>query len=239
MATLDRRPQTVVATPRWAQILLWTGLPALGAGAGWLLAALAGWVASLPWAPLQGMFRLIDSAPEPAATAGALALGGCAGLLLAYLGNQESLVVTVTPDRVTVAWKDRRHTLARAEVGAVFLDRRELVLLDRSGRELARETCDQDADQLAAAFTRYGYAWHPDGDPHRPAYRRWVPDLPGLPAGADPLLKARQRALAQSHGEEARELRSELARLGVMVRDEEQRQHVRRSDPPAGEGTGG
>jgi hypothetical protein len=66
-----------------------------------------------------------------------------------------------------------------------------------------------------------------------------VPDLPGLPAGADPLLKARQRALAQSHGEEARELRSELARLGVMVRDEEQRQHVRRSDPPAGEGTGG
>jgi hypothetical protein len=45
--------------------------------------------------------------------------------------------------------------------------------------------------------------------------------------------------LAQSHGEDARELRSELARLAVMVRDEDQRQYVRRSDLPAGEGTGG
>nr|WP_258545163.1 hypothetical protein [Micromonospora provocatoris] len=71
--------------------------------------------------------------------------------------------------------------------------------------------------------------------PHRDAYRRWVEGLPGLPPGADALLRARQRALDGGHDGEARELHGELARLGVVVRDEGKRQYWRLvAGPPPG-----
>ena len=50
---------------------------------------------------------------------------------------------------------------------------------------------------------------------------------PTLPVGADALLKARARALDKGDSGDAAELRSELARLGVVVRDEKKRQFVR------------
>ncbi|MGH3146194.1 MAG: YqeB family protein, partial [Rubrobacter sp.] len=71
--------ETIVSESVWALVLTWTGLPLLGAGAGWLLKSVAGWVATLPWAPLQGPFKLADqliaSFGEPQSTIGALAFG--------------------------------------------------------------------------------------------------------------------------------------------------------------------
>ena len=43
------------------------------------------------------------------------------------------------------------------------------------------------------------------------------------------LLKARARALDKGDGDEAVQLRADLARLGVVVRDENKRQYWRRS----------
>lgn len=51
--------------------------------------------------------------------------------------------------------------------------------------------------------------------------------MPGLPDGADALLKARAAALTKGDKDDATELRAELARLGVVVRDEKKRQFFR------------
>ncbi|MFI8832567.1 hypothetical protein ACIGPN_16200 [Streptomyces afghaniensis] len=65
-------------------------------------------------------------------------------------------------------------------------------------------------------------------DPYRAEFRRWVPGTPGLPEGADALLRARAQARkSDDDAEDARELRRELLRLGVVVRDEEKRQYWR------------
>ncbi|WP_436846495.1 CysS/YqeB C-terminal domain-containing protein [Streptomyces massasporeus] len=49
-----------------------------------------------------------------------------------------------------------------------------------------------------------------------------------MPPGADALLRARaQSRKGEDHAEEARELRGELLRRGVVVRDEDGRQYVR------------
>ena len=48
---------------------------------------------------------------------------------------------------------------------------------------------------------------------------------PDLPPGADPLLRARAKVLGKR--DEAAELRAELARIGLVVRDERKRQYVR------------
>ena len=203
---------------------------ASGAGAAlcWAVQAAAGWIASVRWMPMRGPFKLIDAVDEPWATGGALLLGALGGLLLAGMAAAERLAVTVAADRVTLVRGDgTRHVLERARIGGVFRDGKQLVLLGGLGEELARESSDLPANRLRDAFEAYGYRWYADGDPHRDDYRRWVDGAPGLPPGADPLLRVRQRALDRKDGSELAELGAELARLGVLVRDRDKRQYWR------------
>jgi hypothetical protein len=223
------RDQTVVAEPARRRVLVWIGFPLLGLPAGWLLKSVAGWVASLPWVPFQEPFKLVASAPEPHASIGALVVGGLAGLVLATLAALDRLTVTVADHQVTFTRGGVTRAVKRPLVGAVFLDGRRPVLLGRATEELAREASDLEADRLRDALVVHGFPWRAGGDPYMDQYRRWVDDLPDLPASANVLLKARARALDKGDGDEAAQLRADLARLGVVVRDENKRQYWRRS----------
>jgi hypothetical protein len=206
--------------------LLWVGFPLVGAALGLVLKLIAEWVATLTWAPLQGPFELIASIREPYAWMGALVVGGVAGLAFSYLAAKDSLAVTVSGEGVAFDRGGTAREVPRVGLTAVFLDGKQLVLLGSRTEELARERSDLSRRELREAFVAQGYPWL-DEDPHRAEFRRWVPDLPGLPAGADALLKARAKALAKWDGNDAAELRAELVRLGVVVRDEKKRQFVR------------
>ena len=72
-----------------------------------------------------------------------------------------------------------------------------------------------------------GYPWR-TGDPYASQFRPWVSGAPDLPEGADGLLANRAKAVEQdADGQLARDYRRELARLGVVVRDADGRQHWR------------
>ncbi|MET8277310.1 hypothetical protein [Micromonospora sp. NPDC005174] len=236
MDAADCRPHTVVTGGPLELVVLWGGFPLLGAGAGWLLAASTGWLARLSWVPFGDLVRWLDRLPEPQATLGAIAVGVLAGLVVAGVGTAERLIVTVDGVQVRLRRADQIRTAARADTRVVFLADKHLVLLDGHGAELLRESTDLPAVQLAEAFHAHGWAWA-DDDPHRSAYRLWVPDLPGLPAGADALLRARDRALGRDRRDDVRELRRELGRLGVVLRDEGGRQYWRTVAPKAGQPT--
>ncbi|WP_433531696.1 YqeB family protein [Micromonospora sp. CA-263727] len=223
-------PPTVVSGGSGELLVLWGGIPAAGGAAGWLLAAGAGWVASLPWAPVQGLFRLVDGVSTGYALGGGVGLGVLAGLVIAGIGTAERVRVTVDGTRARLRHGGAEREVGRAQTRAVFVDGRDLVLLDADDGELARQRSDLPADRLAGAFREQGWPWVAE-DPHRAAYRRWVPGLPGLPPGADALLRARQEAVEHDQGDEARELRAELGRYGVVVRDEGRRQHWRLTRP--------
>ncbi len=226
---------TVVGGGAGELLVLWGGIPVLGGAAGGLLAFGAGWVAGLPWAPLQGLFRLVDGLNEGYALSGGVGVGVLAGLVIGAIGTAERVRVTVESSRVRLRRGSAEREIGRPETRVVFVDRQDLVLLDADDGELARQRSDLPAGQLAAAFRAHGWPWVEE-DPHRATYRRWVPDLPGLPTGADALLRARQEALERGRGDEARELREELARYGVVVRDDDKRQYWRltRSALPPG-----
>lgn len=224
----------VVTEPAAAVVLVWVGFPTLGAGAGWLARILADWLVSLPFAPFKGPARFVTSLPEPQLTIGALALGALAGLVVAGIARYESLRVTVLAEQVEFSRKGSRREYPGHAVAAAFLDGKRLVLLGTSGEELAREPCELDAGKLRAAFAAHGYRWL-DQDPYAGEFRRWVPDTPGLPEGADALLKARERALRKggfAAEQDVAELRDELARLGVVVREEKKRQYWRLAASP-------
>lgn len=220
------RPRTVVSGGATELAVMWGGFPLLGAGAGWLLAAATGWLTRLPWVPFGDVVEWLDRLPEPQATAGTIAVGVLAGLVVAGIGTAERLVVTVEAAQVRLRRSDQNRTVARADARVAYLADKHLVLLDADGAELAREPTDLPADQLAAAFRAHGWGWA-DDDPHRSTYRLWVPGLPGLPAGADALLRARERAVERDRRDDARELRRELGLIDVVLRDEGKRQYWR------------
>lgn len=230
-----RRGETVVTEPAWVRAVTWFGLPLVGAGLGWLLKAMAGWVISLPWAPFQGPFRLADqlirSVGEPQATVGVLALGVVVGLGFALIAEQERLLLILSKGLVTLKRGETLRGIGRASVGAVFLDGRFLVLLGHAGEELAKERSDLDRGRLEQAFLRSGFPWLADGDPYRDDYRLWVEGAHDLPPSAGALLAARERALARGDDgkEDAAALRAELARLGIVIREEKRRQYWRRT----------
>lgn len=203
------------------RLVRWAGLPVAGAVVVWLLKLLANWAVTLRWTPFRGPLELVDSIPEPWATVGALGVGLVGGLVLALVAHGERLDVTVSPDHVRLVGDEYEETFARDDVSAVFVDRNQLVLLGSDTGELVRRPSELDVAALRAAFTRHDYPWR-DGDPHADEYRRWVPGIEGLPPGADALLTARAK-----NPDDAEELRGELARLGVIVRDEKRKQYWR------------
>jgi hypothetical protein len=231
-----RRHETVVSEPAWALGLMWLGLPLAGAGVGWLLQALAGWLEELPWVPFKGLIELLASVAdnEPLATIVSLGAGAVVGLGLAFIGAMETLVVRITDGEVTLRRGDSTRTINRVAVRTVFIDGKQLVLLGRDADELAREGFDLGADRLRDGFLAHGYPWSAAGDPHRDEFRRWVPEDPELPGSADALLKARAKALEKGDKTDIAELRTELAKLGVVVREEAKRQYWRRTHPTSG-----
>lgn len=217
---------TTVAEPGSQVGMVWVGFPVVGAGALWLVQAAAGWLLSLAWTPFRGPLKLIDSVPEPWDAVGSLALGAAVGLFFAAWAAHERLTVEVSDETLTITRGGTPRTIDRTEISAVFLDDKKLVVLGRISEELARESHDLPTDAVADAFQAHGYPWL-DADPHRDEFRRWVEDVPGLPPAANALLKARAKALKNSDADDARELRAELARLGVVVRDDRKRQFWR------------
>jgi hypothetical protein len=148
--------------------------------------------------------------------------------VVAVLAEQDYVRVTVTDEQVRIARGGSSRQVPRGSVRAAFVDGKQLVLLGHATQELAREGGDlPDAPRLQAAFQARGYPWVPGGDPHKDDYRRWVEDLPGLPAGADAIFRARARALDRGDKVDAAQLRQELGRLGIVVRDEDNRQFWR------------
>ncbi|MEV4709709.1 hypothetical protein [Micromonospora sp. NPDC049374] len=217
---------TVVSGGVAELVVLWGGIPLVGGALGGLLVAGAGWVADLPWAPAQGLFRAVDGLPDRYALPGGVAVGILVGLVIAAIGTAERVRVTVSGTGVRLRQGSSEREIERRDTRAVYLDGKNLVLLDADDAELARQSSDLPANQLAEAFREHGWPWA-EADPHRAAYRLWVPDLPGLPAGADALLRARREALEHDRGGEAKELRAELSRYGVVIRDDGKRQHFR------------
>jgi len=221
------KSETVISHPRWVLGVVWLGFPLLGAGAVWLLKAIAGWVAGLQWAPFQGPFKLVASIGEPQASIGALAVGAVAGLVVAGLTVNDFLRVQVSPAEVRFkrGGKPERRFTREAVVGS-FHDAEHLVLLGAGGAELAREKHDLEQADLGKAFEAHGWPWL-SADPHAQQFRRFVDDDPDLPPAANAMLKARAVAVSKNDSHDLAELREELAKLGVVVRDEKKRQYWR------------
>lgn len=235
MSTPSAGQATVVGHGPAERAVVWLGFPVVGAGVVWLLRALVAWAATVPHLPLPGTLRFIGTLPHQQVSLAGLGVGAVAGLILVFLAERDYVTVSVDHHEVRLARAGDARTVRREQVGAVFRDGKHLIILDHATGELARQGGDlPNAGRTEAAFTAYGYPWR-TGDPHLKEYQPWVDDSPELPASAHATLRARGRALAEGDGTDAEVLRTELGRLGVVVRDEGKHQYWRRTRPAGGQ----
>lgn len=192
--------------------------PVLGAGAGYLVGPVTRWsIDVLGGAP--GPLRLLELAPVPWLVGGGAVVGLVAAALLVAKIIEETTVVRIAADGVTVERGDSRCFVGRERIAAVFTDPDDLVLRDTDGRELLRRECEIGARRLAEAFRAAGYPWAGSSDPAEDRFHPWVDGAPGLPGEVHELLRQRGRALRAIDPDTASDLRERLQDRGVVVRD--------------------
>ncbi|MEV0524918.1 DUF883 C-terminal domain-containing protein [Streptomyces sp. NPDC050439] len=228
---LHKDRTTVLGYPRADLLTVLIGMPILGLLLGIALPPLARWLSDLPVLPWRDGITFVGSLDRPWQTAIAAGLGLVAGLLIAATDFDGTLKLKLTDRELVADLHETKRTIERARVSAVFLDRKELVVLDESSREFTRGVHKTAAGPLAKAFRSHGYPWQ-DADPHAALFHRWIPGAPGLPAEAHAVLAARKVALKSEAEQDVRDLAETMQGLGYVVRDEGKDQYWR---PLAGE----
>lgn len=223
---LEKSPPTVLWFSRGDRMVLIVGGILVGGLLGFAVPFVASWGASLTWIPFQGPLELIASWSQWWVRYVCIGVGILLGLALVAAAFYDTARVAVSEVQVRITEKGETVTVSRPQVGTVFVDGKELVLLDGASRQLVRVPSEEKRDAIEAAFEERGYSVAP-GDPYDDLYHLWVPESPGLAPEVNAVLKARDMALKKKAGSDARELRSELDRLGVVVRDKKTSQYWR------------
>jgi len=224
--------KTVIGHSATDKVVLFGGLPLVGGLLGYFLPRIADWAVGLRWFPWQRFLEVLASWDAWWVVLICVAVGVLGGILLAAIALDDTLKVTISNDSVAFLKNEKTVTVPRAKVAAAFLDGKEIVLLDASTQELAREKHDElksGAAKIPQAFRAHGYPWSDGGDPYADRFRRWVEDEPDLPPGANAVLKARAKSFGDGDKGKAdlRELRAEVAKLGYTVKDKDKKQYWR------------
>ncbi|MFD3574645.1 hypothetical protein [Streptomyces sp. NPDC058644] len=239
--SLRKDRTTVLGYPRGDLLTVLIGMPLLGLLLGLALPPLARWLSRSPVLPWRGGITFVGSLDKPwqvgVAMGAGLVVGLVAGFLVAVTETVETLKLKLTDQELAAELHERTRTIGRARVSAVFLDGKELVVLDETSRQFTRGVHKTAAPALAEAFRSHGYPWR-DADPHASLFQRWIPGVPGLSAEAQAVLAARKIALKSDAGQDVRDLAETLQGLGHVVRDEGKDQYWRPLAGGAG-GTGG
>lgn len=210
--------------------LLRIGVPLLGAGLGAVVEPVVGWlVATFESAP--GPLQLLAGIPAPWAILVLTAVGVVAGTWLSHEARQDSLVVTADDGGLTLAHRNEDRYLRRTQIGSVFTDPRDFVVLDVRGREIFRGPArDLPAARLAAMLQRRGFPWAGTSDPQENRYRGWIDGRPELDEQIHVLLRDRRAAMESEDRAEAARIHRRLQECGVLVRDRKNKQQYRLLD---------
>lgn len=154
-------------------------------------------------------------------------IGVIVGLVFSIIVFSETLKVIVSDNKLKLVIDDVEKAIEKKEVSAIYLENKDLVVLGQSGHELYRGLLESKLEVIQEAFSHQSYPWKEE-DPFASQYKRGVLDHPDFPADINALLNARARALKEENKEEAKHLREDLAKVGVVIRDEKKAQYVRR-----------
>ena len=218
--------ETVLGLSKLDKTIVIVGGPLLGGVIGWFIQIISSWLIKVPFIPFEPFFRWVLSWNSSWVSIIGVGVGLIAGILFAVYAFSESLKMTVTDQEVTMKRYDKEEQLQKNEISAIYMDKKEIVLLGLKGEELYRSRTDAKKAAVEEALRKHMFPWK-DQDPYMDDYQRWVPEHPDFPASVNSLLSARERAMKEDDEKEVNILRKDLADQGAVIRDEDKRQYVR------------
>lgn len=218
--------KTTVRHSTALHVALWTMLPTVGGILGFALSRIPSWISALAWFPNQDKIIELADVIGFKVTLTLVIVGVLVGGFLALMAYDHIVSVTIDDENVTIKRSDNEATYASADVNCAFVDEGHLVLLGMSAEELVREKTGLPLNALQRGFTSHGYTWR-ESDPFADSFTRWVDGASALSQDANAILRARQVALDSDDSADQRELRTELARQRIVVRDAGKHQYWR------------
>ncbi|NEW07635.1 DUF308 domain-containing protein [Paenibacillus sp. SYP-B3998] len=223
--------RTILGLTLFEKVLIWVLLLISGFVLGWFLPNIANWAVRLVWVPFKGPLELIASFKGSWLRYLTTSIGVLAGLYIIYIVFKESLTISISDKDVQLSINDIEETYAKEELTVCFLENKQLVLLGTWGQELFREKVESSSTRISDAFKRYGFPWSKE-DPFKDQYRLWVSASPDLELGVNALLQARKIAIEKKEISDVKEIKRELSKLGIAVRDEANLQYWRTTSQP-------
>ena len=130
-------PPTVLTMPRFDRWVMFVGLPVAGVVLSLLLPVLARWLLDLGTGlPIRPAFRFLGGIDNWWKALAAAAIGALAGLAAAATAATRTATVKVGDADLVIEVGGRRQTIVRADVDAVFLDGKNIVVQDTGSRRL-------------------------------------------------------------------------------------------------------
>jgi hypothetical protein len=230
---------TEVRQPPALPLLLGLGVLALGVVLGWFAPALARGLVDLIEAtplPSPGVVRLVGTLPLEWSLGILGGLGLVGGAFIAFMAVGEAPVLTVLDDHLEHRQEEREAWIERSDVGAVFRDKNDLVLLRPDGGLRARLDVDTlPQAKVRGALEQHRWPWQ-NMDPYEQGFERWVDGRPGFTADEHATL--RRRLEKRKDAAARRTADEDLAALGLVARVRDDRIQVRRVTS-AGDGARG
>ncbi|MFD1066392.1 YqeB family protein [Oceanobacillus locisalsi] len=218
--------ETVLGLSKLDKAIIIIGGPLLGAIIGWFIQIILSWLTKIPFVPFGPFFEWIATWNSSWVSIIGVIVGLIAGILFVLYAFSESLKMTITDQAVTMKRYDKEVQLQKRDISAIYMDRKDIVVLGQKGEEMYRSYTDVKQPKIEAAFLELRFPWKSE-DPYQSDYQRWVPEHPDFSASVNSLLAAREEALKEEDKKEAAFLRKDLAAEGAVIRDEDKRQYVR------------
>ncbi|WP_449374923.1 YqeB family protein, partial [Bacillus licheniformis] len=131
--------ETIIGLSKIEKTLYWIIPPVLGAVLGWFLPVIADWVLTIPIVPFKGPLEFITSLNNFWVSIIAAVIGIVAGLFFSQYIFTEILQVFISDQNVKLLFKEKEVVIEKKDISAVYLENKDLVVLDHKGTELYRE----------------------------------------------------------------------------------------------------
>ncbi|WP_257009771.1 YqeB family protein [Evansella halocellulosilytica] len=219
--------KTVLGLSKVEKLIIIILPPILGGVVGWFGQTVAYWLSKIPFIPFGGPLNWYSALENPWIPIISGSAGLLAGILFTIYAFSESLKMTISDKELELHLKNKVEIFAKKDIFALFIEGKKLVLLDHHGNELFRGQFESKKDHVEESLKRHNYPLKMN-DPYENQYQRWVKDHPDFSGQINTLLSDRYDALKKGEQEEIQSLRKDLVKLGVIVKDEDDRQYVRK-----------
>lgn len=153
-------------------------------------------------------------------------IGVIVGILFSLSIYSDALKMKITSEDIHVSKDEQEKQIPKSNIKSVFVDKRQVVIIDHEDRELLRETSDINPKKIKDTFLLHSFPWV-DQDPFEQEYSLWNLEDERFSSSINAILYERRNAMREGNTKKAKHLCKDLNELGVFIKDKEADQYVR------------